>query len=314
VRSERIFAACAPGLEPVLANELVALGLDARPVRGGVEATGPDAVAVACIGARTADSVVLRLFVGPERELDRALADARRRTRGARLAVRRQDGLASVSLDAVGGALYRRGYRERIGAAPLRESVAAAMLLLAGYDGSAPLLDPMCGSGTIAIEAALIAARRSPGLRRRFAFESWPWTEAARTAAVRARFAARERGPPAPILASDRNAGVLRLAARNAAAAGVETVVKLRREDAARLEARPGPGLVAVNPPFGVRLSEDVEGAWGALAALLARLPAWRAAILAPDRGLERLLARPATRAVRIRPGGLPCRVLLLGA
>ena len=278
-----------------------------------MEARGADALALACMGSRAADAVALRAFDGPERGLEAALAAARRRFGpGVHLAVRRERGRATVSLDAVGEPLYKRGWRARVGAAPLRESLAAGMLLEAGYDGDVPFLDPMCGSGTLALEAAAIALRRAPGVARRFAFELWPGHDAARTAAVRARLRAAEGAPRAPIRASDRNAGALRLAQKNAAAAGLDGIVRFERRDAAAAEAPERSGLLAVNPPYGVRLAEEVAAAWKALAALLERLPRWRAVVLAPDRGLERLLPRRPGRVVRVRNGGLSCQLLVL--
>jgi putative N6-adenine-specific DNA methylase len=313
VPSSRIFAACAPGLEPILAAELAALGLSARATPGGAEAEGEDAVALACFAARTADAVALRLYDGPAAGVDAALRDARRRFGStARLAVRREGGAATLSADAAGEPLYKRGWRARVGAAPLRETLAAGLLLAAGYDGTEPLLDPMCGSGTIAIEAAALAGRRAPGVARRFAFERWPGHDARATEALRARLRAAERAPPAPVHASDRNGGAVRLAARNAAAAGLASYVKVARCDAAEAGAPAGAGLVGVNPPYGVRLDEEVAASWRALAALIARLPGWRAAVLAPDRGLERLLPRPARHALAVRNGGLACRLLVL--
>jgi putative N6-adenine-specific DNA methylase len=274
---DRIFCACSPGLEPFLADELRALGLEARAVAGGAEAGGEDAVALACIGSRLADAVKLRTRRG--------------------------------SLDAAGEPLFRRGFRPRVGAAPLRETLAAGLLAVAGWDGSRPLLDPMCGSGTIPIEAALLAARRAPGLHRRFEFESWPGHDARRTAAVRARLAAGQRAPPAPIHASDRNAGALRLARRNAADAGVETAVRFERADAAAAPVPPAPGALVVNPPYGARL-DDALPAWAALRALLDRLPGWRAVVLAPSRRLEDRLGREPESELEVRNGGLRCRVL----
>jgi 23S rRNA (guanine2445-N2)-methyltransferase len=307
---EHVFAACAPGLEPVLARELAALGLEARPVPGGAEASGTDAVALACVGSRVADAVSLRVYAGPDRGASRALAEARRRFGAdAPLAVRREGDTATVSLDAVGSPLYKRGWRARVGAAPLRETLAAGVLLAAGYGGEAPFLDPMCGSGTLAIEAYEIAARRAPGRARAFDFERWPGHDARRTAAVRARLAAAERTPPCAILASDRNGGAVRLAQRNGASAGADALV-VTRADAATLEPPGGPGLLAVNPPYGDRLADDPAPAWRALAALFARLAGWRAAVLAPDRGLERLLGGAPDVLLRARNGGIACRVL----
>ena len=312
---ERLFAACAPGLEEVLAGELRGIGLVARAVPGGAEASGASALALACLGSRVADAVALRIFEGPERELSAALSAARHRFgSGAQLAVRRHRGTATVSIDAAGAPLFKRGWRPRVGAAPLRESLAAGVLLAAGYDGSRPFVDPMCGSGTLALEAAALAARRAPGLGRTFAFERWPGHDRAATEAVRARLASLARGAPAPIHASDRNAGVLRLAQKNAAAAGLEGVIRFARCDAAEAELADEPGLLAVNPPYGLRLADDVQAAWRALAALFERAIGWQAAVLAPDRPLERVLPVQPCSAMRVRNGGLSCRLLLYRA
>jgi putative N6-adenine-specific DNA methylase len=311
VTNERVFAACAPGLEELLAAELSALGLSARALSGGAEAWGDDAAALSCLGSRLADSVAVRLYAGPASGLETSLAEARRRFGpDADLRIRRRGGEATLSLDAAGSPLYRRGWRARVGAAPLRETLAAAMLAFAGFDGERPFLDPMCGSGTLAIEAALSAARRAPGLARRFAFESWPDHDPARTAALRARLAAAEREPPFAVQASDANGGAVRLARKNAEAAGASAWIRIDRVDASRAEPPPGRGLLAVNPPFGARLESDPAGAWRALGALLPRLPGWRLCALAPDRGLERLLGRSPSGALSTRNGGIACLVL----
>ena len=311
---ERVFAACGPGLEELLASELRALGLEARSVPGGAEASGPDAVALSCLGSRLADAVAVRLYAGPASGLPAADAEARGRFgagAGAGMAARRRGGEATLSLDAAGAPLYKRGWRARVGAAPLRETLAAAMLAFAGWDGERPFLDPMCGSGTLAIEAALSAARRYPGAGRRFAFQGWPGRDPARDQAVRARLAAAERRPPASVLASDANGGAVRLARKNAEAAGVADFVEVERRDATRIEPLPGPGLLAVNPPWGSRLEGDPAGAWRTLASLFLRLPGWRLCVLAPDRGLERLLGREPARAIETRSGGMAVRLLV---
>jgi putative N6-adenine-specific DNA methylase len=309
-RREVVFCACAPGLEPALAAELGALGLGARPEPGGARAEGEDAAALACLASRLADAVLLRLWEGAPAELAGARRAAAGRAGGAALVARSRGGRASLSVDAAGAPLFRRGWRARIGAAPLRETLAAGLLAAAGHDGERPFLDPMCGSGTIAIEAALVAARRAPGLGRRFAFEGLPGHDAGRTERLRRKLEAQVRAPPAPLHASDRNAGALRLARKNAEAAGVTAWIRFAREDAAAAVPPPGPGVLAVNPPYGVRLDEEVAGAWRALGALLARLPGWRAAVLAPDRGLERLLPPGLSSSLPVSNGGLRCRLL----
>jgi putative N6-adenine-specific DNA methylase len=205
--------------------------------------------------------------------------------------------------------LYKRGWRARVGAAPLRETLAAGILLASRWDGERPFLDPMCGSGTLAIEAALAAGRRAPGLGRTFAFEALPGVNPTRIARLRAKLAAEARPVRVPIHASDRNAGALRLAARNAAAAGVVDAIRFVRQDAAAVSPPPGAGLCAVNPPYGARL-EEARPAWEALAVLLARLTGWSVAVLAPERGLDRLLPFAPAEILRVRNGGLACRLL----
>lgn len=307
-----LFAACAPGLEPVLAAELRELGFTATETPGGVEARGEGGAALVCLASRIAETVRLRLYDGRGDGFEAARAEALRRYGAdADLHVRRTFGHVSLSVDAAGEPLHRRGWRARIGAAPLRETIAAALLRVAGWNGDRPFLDPMCGSGTLAIEAALIAARRAPGLDRTFAFERFPGHDAGRTARLRERLRAEARPVTVPIHASDRNMGVLRLAQKNAAAAGVEAVVRFERADAATVLPPPGgPGLCAVNPPFGVRLDEDAAGAWRSLGELTLRLPGWALTVLGPDRGLERLLPLPPRQAIPIRNGGLACRLL----
>jgi putative N6-adenine-specific DNA methylase len=166
----------------------------------------------------------------------------------------------------------------------------------------------MCGSGTLAIEAALLAARRAPGLGRSFAFERLPAHDPARTGRLRAHLAGRVRPVKVPIAASDRNGGAVRLAARNAVAAGVGQIVRIARADAASVVPPRGPGLCAVNLPYGVRLEE--RGARDALAALVPRLADWDLAVLAPARG-EGPLPLPAAWERRLRNGGLACRLVL---
>jgi putative N6-adenine-specific DNA methylase len=296
----------------VLAAELRELGLDATETPGGVEAQGEEAVALICLASRVAETVRIRVHDGGSDGFEAARAEALRRYgAGADLHVRRASGRAMLSVDAAGEPLHRRGWRARIGAAPLRETLAAALLRVAGWTGDRPFLDPMCGSGTLAIEAALMAARRAPGLDRTFAFERFPGHDAGRTARLRERLRAEARPVTVPIHASDRNMGVLRLAQKNAVAAGVELVVRFERGDAAAIAPPPGgAGLCAVNPPFGVRLDEDAAGAWRALGQLTLRLPGWALTVLGPDRGLERLLPLPPRQSVAVRNGGLACQLL----
>ena len=308
---QRAFAACAPGLEPALARELDLLGLSARAVAGGAEADGPDAWAVACLGSRAADAVKARLWDGPVSGIPAARKEIAGRMPGVELESRREGDRATLSADAAGTPLFKRGWRARVGAAPLRESLAAGLLLELGFDGSQPFLDPMCGSGTIAVEAALLAGRRAPGLGRNFAFEGWPGHDAARTPEVRERLAALSRDPPAAVLASDRNGGAVRLAGKNAEAAGMARFVRIERRDAADAAPGSGPGVCLVNPPYGIRLDREVEESWRSLGSLLARLPGWTVGVLAGDPAVARSLPGKPVRALEVQNGGIRCRFLV---
>jgi putative N6-adenine-specific DNA methylase len=224
----------------------------------------------------------------------------------------------TVSVDSSGELLYRRGYRQEISRAPMRETLAAGLLLLAGYQGDVPLWDPFCGSGTIVIEAALIALRRAPGLHRHFAFESWPSHDPARWEQEQNEGRGLSR-LPAPIWGSDLHAGSLGTARRNARRAGLEGQLELFRHDAT--VPRPGlppaalqGGLVASNLPYGVRVGTkaDLGALYRGLGRTLAALPGWRAALLVSGAGVdvERQLGWTPREAHSLDNGGIRCRLL----
>lgn len=193
-----------------------------------------------------------------------------------------------VSVDSSGELLHRRGYRQAVAKAPLRETLAAALLLSADWDGGTPLIDPFCGSGTIPIEAALLARRIAPGRGRSFAFMEWPEFDAAswNDLLAEARDAELPRSP-APVLGSDRDAGGVSAAAANAERAGVAADIEFSVRALAAIEPPPvGAGLVATNPPYGVRLSgaDDLRDLYAELGNVLRRrVPAWRVALITPD-------------------------------
>jgi len=169
--------------------------------------------------------------------------------------------LCTISLDSSGAPLDRRGYRLERREAPLRETLAAALVLLSGWDGSIPLVDPMCGSGTIPIEAALKGARRAPGLLRQgFGFMRWPGFAAAiwRRLVEEARATALP-SLAAPIMGYDREAAAIRTARQNAGRAGVDMIVTLKQLDLGDFAPPPGPGILLFNPPYGRRLGEEEE-------------------------------------------------------
>lgn len=230
----------------------------------------------------------------------------------------------ALYLDASGEGLHRRGYRARAGTAPLRESLAAAMLSLAEYNPERPFVDPMCGSGTIAIEAALLATRTAPGLLRLrgrtacgFAFERWQGHDIA--AFEREVIALREqvRPAPAPILASDLDPGVLAIARGNAELAHVQDAIQFSVADVRDAAPPPGagPGLLATNPPYGERLEDEASSValHKALGdALKQRFPGWRGAVLAGSRPLISALGLKPSRRFPLWNGPIECRLVLL--
>lgn len=174
---------------------------------------------------------------------------------------------AFIYLDTSGAPLFKRGYRTESGEAPLRENLAAGLLLLAGYQENMPFYDPMCGSGTLAIEAAWIAARRAPGLLRHFAFEHFKNFQAALWQEICTEAKAKIRLPEVPISATDKDAVAIKTALRNAQNAHMDDIIRFNRTDMA--DARPNGenGLLLSNPPYGVRLGE--------MTALQAEYPLW---------------------------------------
>ncbi len=165
----------------------------------------------------------------------------------------------TVSLDSSGSPLDRRGYRLERTEAPLRETLAAALVDLTGWSGAAPLADPMCGSGTILIEAALKAARRAPGLLRpSFGFQRWPGFDPVRWGRLVAE--ARDSALASlavPLTGCDRLPKALEIARQNAARAGVDRLLTLAKGDIRAFTPPPGPGVLLFNPPYGQRLSEE---------------------------------------------------------
>ncbi len=181
-----------------------------------------------------------------------------------RIFVRASADRFTLSIDSTGELLHKRGFKRQGGKAPIRETLAAAALLLAGYDGSLPLVDPMCGSGTFSIEGALMAARIPPGSRRGFAFMGWPSFAPRRWEHLRRTPEALLPAPPAPhIFASDMDPGVCRLLQHNIEETGLADRIAVACRDFFAFrpeEVAPQPGLVALNPPYGRRLGTRRQG------------------------------------------------------
>jgi putative N6-adenine-specific DNA methylase len=215
------------------------------------------------------------------------------------LVVRGQDDVFTISADSSGELLHRRGYRTEDAGAPLRETLAAGLLSLCGWDGTRPVHDPTCGSGTIPIEAALLAAGRAPGLGRRFACEGWPGARPALFAALRVDAAG--IAPGVTIGGSDLEPAAIAAAGRNAARAGVSDWLSLAAGEAAAVRLPPGPGLVLANPPYGRRLR--AAGAVYRALGRLARAAGWELAVLTAEESLARLAGRPAERIALVNGG-----------
>jgi putative N6-adenine-specific DNA methylase len=224
-------------------------------------------------------------------------------------------GRADVSLD-LSGPLHKRGYRARSVAAPLKETLAAGILLMVGYDGASPLVDPFCGSGTLCIEGALIATRTAPGLLRQppFGFQRWPGFDEARWKQILTDAESQRRRAPFPIRGSDVDPSAIRAADENAEWACVERVAKFRRADARTFSPPQGPpGLIATNPPYGdhVGEGEDLAGLYRAFGdALKQRCPGWRAALLTGSPALAKTIGLRPKRRIPLFNGPMECRLL----
>ncbi len=371
------FAVTAPGLEPICAAELAALGLRAKTTEGGVAWTGPmQSVERANLWLRTATRVVIRAaefkakaffeleLAAKKIEWDRWIAPASsvefrvtcrksklyhsdavaqrfqeavtKRVKGVRFVtepatddetpgktapgssqlviIRFFHDVCTVSVDTSGTLLHMRGYRQELAKAPLRETLAAATLLGAGWRGDSPLSDPMCGSGTIPIEGARIARRIAPGRDRAFAFQAWPsFDRAAWTTLVDA---AREQELPAcpvPIDGSDRDDGAVAAAQANAERAGVSADVVFSKRSISAMPAADGSGLVAINPPYGVRVGESaaLRNLYAQLGNVLrAKRPGWTLAMLSADKNLERQTNLELRERFKTRNGGIPVHLV----
>ena len=373
------YAATAPGLEPLLARELTALGISPNAETGGAAFRGPiEDIWRANLWLRTASRVLVRVasfraqaFHELER-LARAVPWERYVTGGSAVRFRvtskksrlyHTGGIAqrfgeaiehrlgssivagdsrsdehdeeevdgagaqlfvirafhdvfTVSADSSGALLHQRGYRKAIAKAPLRETLAAAILIASDWSGSTPLLDPLCGSGTIPIEAALIARRIAPGLARSFAFQGWPSFDGPRWEALHAEAAGGARASAGVrITGSDRAAGAIEAAKSYAERAGVVADVDFSvRAVSAVDDCGEGDGLVATNPPYGVRVGEaarlrDLYAKLGQV--LRARCPGWRVTLLSANTRLDRELRLPLEERVRTRNGGIPVRLVI---
>ena len=220
---------------------------------------------------------------------------------------------ATFYLDTSGEPLFKRGYRREAAEAPLRENLAAGLLRLASWQAGTPLLDPLCGSGTIAIEAALMALDIAPGLKRTFGFQKLAWYDGPTWQRIK-QAAQRRMQPVAPsaIYASDSDGAAIQRCGINLAAAGVAGAVVLERADALSRAAPEPAGTIVTNPPYGVRLAESspLTELYPRLGdALKQRFAGWTAYILSGDTRLPKLIGLKASRRTPLFNGAIECRL-----
>ena len=223
---------------------------------------------------------------------------------------------ATVYLDTSGDGLYKRGYRAHNNGAPLRETLAAALVLLSRYRGKDPFCDPFCGSGTIPIEAALIAKNRAPGLDRRFAAQKWKnmdsrlWMDAADEAQDK------EFHGTYDIWGGDIDPAAVELAGHNAALAGVDEYIRFEVADAAKFHRDSEYGQLVTNPPYGERLLEKQEAGelYRAFGRSMAQMPPkWRILILSSHTEFEQCFGRAADKKRKLYNGMIKCDLFMYG-
>ncbi len=215
--------------------------------------------------------------------------------------------VCTISVDASGALLHRRGYRQATAKAPLRETLACAMLSASQWDKAAPLVDPFCGSGTLPIEAALWSRGIAPGAFRRFSFMNWPVFEPDRFKKLQGSFKAEPPASPPLILASDRDRGAIRMARENAQRCHMAAFIHFSARPFSAIQPPPGPGWMVSNPPFGVRIGrrETLSNLYGRLGGVLKeKCPGWRVTLLVsnPHRLTETGLSFD--KKLRVRHGG----------
>ncbi len=216
----------------------------------------------------------------------------------------------TLAIDTSGAGLHKRGYREGVGSAPLKETLAAGLVLLSYWNRDRALVDPFCGTGTIPIEAARIGRDIAPGIERSFAGESFAWIDAHRWQLAREE--ARDRQRPAlhdRIIATDIDRRALGQARKHAELAGVAADIHFQQESVANLRSPKRYGCIVCNPPYGVRLGErgEIERVYADMAAAFAPLDTWSIYVITTHPRLEALFDRKATRRRKLYNGGIEC-------
>ena len=219
----------------------------------------------------------------------------------------------SLCIDTSGEGLHKRGYRPAHNAAPLKETMAAAMVKLSRYRGRDDFCDPFCGSGTIPIEAALIALNRAPGLNRRFTAMDWPQIEKRIWEDAREKAKSREFSGSYNIVGTDIDPKALELAKENAHRAGVENIVRFEKADACTFSRQTERGVIVTNPPYGERIMEkqQAEELYRAFGKAYARSENWQLYLLSSHTELERCFGRQADKKRKLYNGMIKCDLFM---
>jgi putative N6-adenine-specific DNA methylase len=261
------------------------------------------------VALKTKDAIVdrIREACGSRPNVDTAAPDLR-------INIHLLKNVCTVSLDSSGDPLDRRGYRLERNEAPLRETLAAAVVALTGWDGSIPLADPMCGSGTIPIEAALVAGRVAPGLQRTFGFERWlDFDERLWRKLVREAENAIHKIPVGLVTGYDRDSRALKLAGRNAAKAGFDGQLHYFHAELEAFQPEGERGVVIINPPYGKRLGEDddLRELYCRIGDILKkRCRGWTGYVLTGNLELAKYIGLKASRRFVLFNGPIECRLL----
>ena len=234
-----------------------------------------------------------------------------------RLHLRMLENEVTLSLDAAGDSLHRRGYRQQLHAAPLNEVLAAGLLLLTGWDGRKPLIDPMCGSATLLTEAAMIAQRIAPGLyhANKFGFENWSDFDPALWESVRLDAnSMRLDEPQAYISGSDISPEFIEMARQNVEAAKLEDYIRLSVRDVKEAKAPKGEaGIVIMNPPYGERIGQEAEmaGLYKVIGdTLKTNFPGYDAYLFTGNLAAAKSVGLKTSRKIPLYNGPIECRLL----
>lgn len=216
--------------------------------------------------------------------------------------------VATVLIDTTGSSLFKRGYRAEKGGAPIKENMAAAILLLSNWYPDKPLVDPTCGSGTFCIEAAMIGMNMAPGLHRHFAFEEWNWVDSDLVGRVRARALGQiKQDIQLDILGTDIDARMVEIAKRNAEEAGVSEQILFKQMRLQDLHTDNINGVIVSNPPYGERLLDDdsVTKLYQEMGQTFAPLKTWSKFILTSDEAFEAKFGSQADKKRKLYNGTL---------